>query len=212
MVSKDNSLPSSSLPWYKPQTWLRSLYAWVIHWAEKPGALKGLAILSAAEAIFFPIPVDPMILAMGTAKPKKALWYAFVATVFSVTGALIGYWLGYTFWNATQDFFYQYVFSEKNFNLVLKQFQDNAFLAIFLAGFTPIPFKVFTLAAGVAHLSMIPFVTGCIAGRAGRYFIIGGLLYFFGPPIRDFIEKYLERISLITSVVVVAAFLIYKFI
>src|SRR5690606_3711185 len=128
----------------------------------------------------------------------------------SVLGGLIGYYLGYAFWEVSRDFFFQYVISEANFGIVTTRFQENAFLAIFLAGLTPIPFKVFTLAAGVAHIPLLPFTVGALVGRSMRFLLIGVLLYFYGESIRAFIERYFERITAITGLVVVLLFVLYK--
>ena len=191
--------------------WFRRTYNWIIQWAEKPQALWVLSGLSVIEAIFFPLPADPLLIAMGAARPKKSLKYALVMTLSSVLGGILGYALGKMFWQHTQGFFFEYVFSAEVFNLVGAQFHQNAFVAIFLASFTPIPFKVFTVAAGVFHIALIPFILGSLVGRGLRFFLIGGLLYFFGKPIRTFIEKHFEILSIALAFLLVFGFYIIKY-
>ncbi|MCB0390024.1 MAG: DedA family protein [Bdellovibrionales bacterium] len=197
---------------YNPNILLRKLYDWVMKWAEGAKSLHFLCGLSFVESIFFPIPVDPFLMAVATARPKRAIWYALLASTFSVLGGCLGYALGYLFWEGTQDFFFAYVFSEEKFQLVLDQFQQNAFWAMFLAGFTPIPFKVFTIAAGVAHLSWLPFILGSFVSRSLRFGIEGALIYFYGPKIRNFIETYFEKITLATGALIILIITIYKLI
>lgn len=195
---------------YNPNIWLRKLYDWVMKWAEGEKSVHFLCLLAFTESVFFPIPVDPFLMAVSTAKPKKAISYSLLASFFSVLGGGFGYLLGYLFWESSQDFFFTYVFSQDKFQIVLDKFQENAFWAIFLAGFTPIPFKVFTLAAGVAHIALLPFFLGSLISRSLRFCIEGGLIYFFGPKIRQFIETYFERITLAIGALIIVALIIYK--
>lgn len=130
--------------------------------------------------------------------------------LFSVLGSLAGYLLGWLFWEASQDFFFAYVFAPEKLNIVLEKFQANAYLAIFLAGFTPIPYKVFAIAGGIANVGLAPMIVGGLLGRGMRFGIIGVCLYFFGPKVREALDKYLERFTLIFGVLVVLAFILYR--
>ncbi len=189
---------------------LRNLYDWVMRWAEHPKSFNLLCLLAFVESIFFPIPVDPFLMAVAAAKPKKAIWYSLAASLFSVLGGLAGYLLGYLFWEGSHEFFFTYIFPQEKFNLVLEEFKQNAFLAMFLAGFTPIPFKVFTLAAGVAQIALLPFILGSIVSRTLRFSIEGMLIYFWGPSIRKFTEDYFDKITLSIGVIIVIGVTIYK--
>ncbi len=191
---------------------IRKLYDWLLGWAEKPQALWALSGIAIIEAIFFPLPADPLLIAMGAAKPKKALKYALVITLSSVTGGALGYLIGYSFWNASQDFFFQYIFSEETFQVVKTNFNNNAFLAIFIASFTPIPFKVFTLAAGAVSIPLVPFILASLLGRGLRFFLIASLLYFFGQPVREFIEKHFEKLTLTITLLLISGFYLIKYI
>ncbi|MCB9025758.1 MAG: VTT domain-containing protein [Bdellovibrionaceae bacterium] len=197
---------------YNPNILFRKLYDWVMNWAENEKSIHFLCLLASCESVFFPIPVDPFLMAVSTAKPKKAIGYALLASIFSVLGGGLGYFLGHLFWEGSQDFFFNYIFSPEKFQLVLNKFQENAFWTIFMAGFTPIPFKVFTLAAGVAHIALIPFFLGSLISRTLRFCIEGGLIYFYGPKIRAFIELYFERITMAIGAIIVVAIIIYKLI
>ncbi|MCB0385709.1 MAG: DedA family protein [Bdellovibrionales bacterium] len=198
---------SSSIP---GMGWVRRMYDWLMKWSDHRHASIALASLAFIEAVFFPLPVDPLLAAMGTAKPKKALWFSLNATFFSVLGSLAGYLLGWLFWEASQDFFFAYVFAPEKLNIVLEKFQANAYLAIFLAGFTPIPYKVFAIAGGIANVGLAPMIVGGLLGRGMRFGIIGVCLYFFGPKVREALDKYLERFTLIFGVLVVLAFILYR--
>lgn len=193
-----------------PLRYLRQMYDQVMRWADHRYGVAALGFFSAIEAIFFPVPVDPLLLAMGTAKPRRAIWFGLVATFFSVLGGFLGYLLGYWFWDVTQEFFLTYVFSVEKFDLVMAKFNENAFMAIFLAGLTPIPYKVFTVAAGVAHLDLAAFFLGSALGRSLRFLLIGTLLFFFGPQIRTYVEKYFERLTLVAGVVLVVLVALYR--
>ena len=136
----------------------RRLYDWVMHWADTPYGTPALGVLAFAESSFFPVPPDPLLMAFSLSKPKRALFYAAVCSVCSVVGGLLGYFIGYGLWNVVGDFFFNYLgpmgFTPENFAAVQSKYEANAFLAIFAAGFTPIPYKVFTVAAGVFSISL----------------------------------------------------------
>ncbi len=190
--------------------WLRTLYHWVLRWSSHRHNTKALAVVSFTEASFFPIPPDPLLMTMGASKPKKSLKYAAIATISSVAGGLFGYLIGFLFWELTQDLFFQFVFSEEIFNKVVVKFKENTFISLFLASFTPIPFKVFTVAGGVGHVPLLPFFLASLLGRALRFFIVGTLIYYFGKPIMGFIEKNFEKVTLLFALLFVGGFMAFK--
>lgn len=190
---------------------LRQIYNKCLEWADHHHNTKALSLVAFIEAVFFPIPVDVMLLPMGASRPRKAIWYALLATLFSVLGAIVGYGLGYGFWEVTKDFFLSYVISPDHFNWVVSQFQENAFLAIFAAGFTPIPYKVFAIAGGVAHISLSTFIIASVFGRGLRFLLLGSLLYFSGEKIKEFIEAYFEKITSIVTVLLIIAVVLLKY-
>ena len=192
--------------------WLRRLYHWVLRWSDHRHNTKALGVIAFTEASFFPIPPDPLLMTMGASKPKKALHYALITTLSSVAGGLFGYLVGFLFWEATQGLFYQFVFSEEMFMLVVEKFKENTFFSIFLASFTPIPFKVFTVAGGVASVPLVPFILASLLGRGLRFAIVGGLIYFFGKPIMGFVERHFENLTILFSILLVGGFLSFKYI
>lgn len=191
---------------------LRRMYRWVMSWSTHPHGVKALGFVAAIEAIFFPVPVDPLLVAMGVGRPKKALYFAGVAAFWSVMGGVLGYAIGYFMWDQWQGLFYEYVFSPAKMGIVLQKFNENAFVAIFLASFTPIPFKVFTIAAGVGNLSWLPFLSGAILGRGLRFYIIGAVIHKFGDEARHIIDKHFQKLTIAVGVVVVLVFLVYRYI
>jgi membrane protein YqaA with SNARE-associated domain len=172
----------------------RRLYDWTLHWAHTPYGTPALFLLAVAESSFFPVPPDVLLTALALSRREKALRYALVCSVGSVLGGILGYWIGYAVWEAVQPFFIPYIFSQEMFDKVGHWYESGAFWYIFLAAFTPIPYKVFTIAAGVYH-SFIPLwvlVAGSIVGRSARFFLVAGLLYVFGARVRAFVEEYFD--------------------
>jgi len=190
----------------------RKIYEWTIHWARTPQAAKALSLLAFAESSFFPIPPDVLLIAMCVAKPRKSFVYAALCSLFSVLGGMLGYLIGWAFWEAAGPFFFSYIpgFTEEAFGKVASLYQSNAFLTVFSAGFTPIPYKVFTITGGVCRISFATLVIASVVGRSGRFFLVGGLIYFFGEPVRTFIEKYLGWLTIAFVILLIAGFLVIR--
>jgi membrane protein YqaA with SNARE-associated domain len=193
----------------------RRLYDWVLHWAETPYGTPALAGLSFAESSFFPIPPDVLQIALSVSKPKRSFYYAAVSTVASVLGGVLGWYIGYGLWTALQDFFYNVVpgVTPENIALVGEKYHANAFLAIFAAAFTPIPYKVFTISAGVfhEHVALGTLVVASALGRGLRFFIVATCIYLVGPPAKQILEKYLEWITIALAVLLVLGFVAIKY-
>ena len=214
--SSDNAavLPAEQATVAKPVSkWAlhRRMYNWVLSLSHKKHATTALFGLSFAESSFFPIPPDVLQIALSLERREKAFWYATVSTIGSVLGGMFGYLIGYAFWHALSDFFLTYVFKQEVFDKVGGLYEQYNFWCVFIAAFTPIPYKVFTIAAGVFLVSFPMFVLASVIGRGMRFFIVAGLLYKFGPPIKIFIEKYFNLLSLVFVVVLVGAFALLKF-
>ncbi len=190
---------------------LRKLYDWVLGWADTRYGVPALAAISFAESSFFPIPPDPLLMALSLGKPKKAFWYAFVSTVMSVLGGIAGYFIGWALWDILSGFFFAYVFSPESFNYVGSLYKQNAFLAILGAAITPIPYKVFTVSAGVFHVNLLYLIVASALGRSSRFFIEAGLIYFFGEKIRSFIDKYFNLLFTVFFILIVLGVFIVKF-
>jgi membrane protein YqaA with SNARE-associated domain len=194
--------------------WHYRLYDWVLHWSAHPRAQSALFALAFAEASFFPVPPDILLIAMAVARTKRALRYAALATAGSVLGGLLGYGIGRGVWYLVDDYFFRFLgmfgFTPENFAAVQGAYQDNAFLAVFTAGFTPIPYKVFTIAAGVFEINLGAFVAASLLGRAGRFFLVALLLRWLGPRVLPFIERYLGWLTLAFVVLLVLGFYFIK--
>ena len=192
---------------------LRNLYDWVLTWAEHRYASFALFVMAFAEASFFPIPPDVLLLAMAMGAPNKALRFAAVCTLGSVLGGMAGYAMGWGLWGVLDSYFYQYVpgFNEALFIRLAESFSDNTFSAIFAAGFTPIPFKVFTIAAGAALVPFGIFVLGAVASRALRYGLLAALIMWFGPTIKVWIDKYFNILTIVATVLLVGGFVLISY-
>ena len=175
---------------FNPFLWIRKLYDWVLHWAETPYGIPALFILSFAEASFFPVPPDVLLIALAVAIPKKSFKMALYCTTASVLGAILGYAIGMFFFDAVGNRIIDFYGIHEQFEYVARKYNENAFAAITIAGFTFIPFKVFTIAAGVFHVNIFVLVFASILSRGARFFLLAALIYHFGPTIKAFIDKY----------------------
>ena len=171
---------------------LRRLYNWVLHWAETPYGVAALFVIAFMESSFFPIPPDVLLIALSFAVPRKAFRYAAICTAGSVLGGMFGWLIGLQFYNTVGVRIIETLHYEKEFALIQSYYAKNAFLYILLAAFTPIPYKVFTIGAGVCRIPLAILIAASLLGRSGRFFLVGGAIYFFGPRIKPWIEKYLE--------------------
>lgn len=194
-----------------PFDYLRQLYHWVLKWSAHRHNTKALALVSFVESSFFPIPPDALLITMGAAEPRRALRYALITTLFSVLGGIFGYVLGYFFWELTRDFFLTYVFSIETFEKVQAQFSTYTFVSLFVAALTPIPYKIFTIAGGVAAVPLLPFVAASIVGRGLRFFAVGILIYKFGPTMVALIEKHFEKCVVAFTVLLIGGFMAIKY-
>lgn len=170
-----------------------------------------LFFLSVLEAIIFPLPIDPLLIGMGISTPKKALKYSWIVIFGTVLGAVIAYGLGLWAWQYIETWVYTYIFSPEKFQLISKQFHEHSFLALFLASFTPIPFKVFTLTAGAIKAPFLPYLLACTVGRICRFLPQGIALHFYGKKAGLFLEKHFNRISIIIGLVLVLTFILWKY-
>jgi membrane protein YqaA with SNARE-associated domain len=191
---------------------LRRLYDWVLSWADSPQGTTALAAISFAESSFFPIPPDVLQIALSVARPRRSFLYAAVSTVASVAGGVVGWAIGWGLWQAVEPWFFSYVpgFSQEKFGYVESLYRGNAFLAIFAAAFTPIPYKVFTIAAGVCAVPLGTLVAASTLGRGARFFLVAAATYFFGAAAKRFLDRYLEVVTLALLAAIVAGFFAIK--
>jgi len=198
---------------------LRRLQTRIEQLAEHPSAYSALFSLAFIEAILFPIPADVLLIALAVNKPRKALYAALICTLGSVLGAGLGYALGHWSWYTSNQelsqlahFFFNHVpgFTPERFHAVQALYQKYDFWAIFVAGFTPLPYKVFTVTAGVFKLHLPTFFLASILSRGARFFLIGGLFYLFGTSIKAFIDKYLEPLAIAFVMLLIGGFVLIR--
>ncbi|NOZ25250.1 MAG: DedA family protein [Nitrospirae bacterium] len=189
---------------------LRRLYDWVLHWAETPYGVPALFLLAVAESSFFPVPPDVLLIALCLSLRRKAFYYAAVCTVGSVIGGALGFFIGMKFWAIGQGILFHYV-SEETFETVRTYFRDYEAWAIAIAGFTPIPYKVFTISAGFFQVDFSVFMVVSLLSRGARFFLVGGLIYLFGRHIRNFIDRYFNLLTYGFTAVLVGGFIVLKF-
>ncbi len=192
---------------------VRRLYDWVLHWADTPYGGPALAILCFAEASFFPLPPDPLLIALCLGAIRRSFYFAVVAAVASVAGGVLGYGIGVGGWHVMSDFFFTYVpgVTPESFSTVQDFYAKYDFWAIFMAGLTPIPYKVFTLSAGVFSINFGVFIVASAVSRSLRFFLVAGLIYKFGAPISRFIDRYFGLLATVFGILVVLGFVAIKY-
>lgn len=191
---------------------LRRLYDKVLEWANHRHALPALAGVSFAESSFFPIPPDIMLIPMILAERSRALLIALVCTIASVAGGALGYYIGYALWDVAAapllDF---YGYLEK-FEEFKGSYNEQGAWIVFMFGLTPFPYKVITIASGATALNIWTFLAASVAARGLRFFILSGLLYFFGPTIKSFIDRYFALLTFALAGLVILGFVGIKYV
>jgi membrane protein YqaA with SNARE-associated domain len=189
---------------------LKRLYDWVLHWAETPYGAWALFLLAFSESSFFPIPPDVLLIALAVGKPEKSLKYAAICTAGSILGGVVGYIIGWQFMAAVGEKIVAfYGLTEKVAYIETLYNQYDAW-AVGIAGFTPIPYKVFTITAGAFKINFLVFFVASMVSRAARFFIVGTLIYAFGPTIQEFIDKYFNILVVVFTILLVAGFVLIK--
>ena len=192
---------------------LRKLYDWVISWAHNKYSSVALFILAFAESSFFPIPPDVLQIALSVSKPKKSFFYALVSSVGSVLGGIFGYFIGLKLWELLKNFFFSYIpgFTPAVFDAIKSKYELYNFWVVFTAGFTPIPYKIITISAGLFGISFAIFIIASTISRSTRFFLVATLIYFFGPKIKEFIDKYFNILTIIFFILLIGGFIIIKY-
>ena len=200
--------------------WLKNLYNWVLEWSNSKWGAFALFLLAFTEASFFPIPPDVLLIALCLGSRSKSLYFVAICSLGSALGAIFGYSIGYfLWWNGSQEFsqfanfFFNIIpgFSTEIFFDIKQKYEEWNFWVIFVSGFTPIPFKVFTVSAGAFNIDFNLFLIASLIARSARFLIIGGLIWRFGDPIRSFIDKYFNILAFLFSFLLVGSFFIIKY-
>jgi membrane protein YqaA with SNARE-associated domain len=190
---------------------LRRLYHWVLGWADHPSAVWALFAIAFVESSCFPIPPDVLLIALALGRPTGGFWFAAVCTVGSVVGGIAGYGIGMSLSGVAHTLLGWFA-SEATIESVRRSFEENTFMAIAIAGFTPIPYKVFTIAAGVFGVSFPVFVLASVLSRGARFFLEAVLIRFFGEKAKAVLETKFEWITIGGAILLVGGFLCIKYV
>lgn len=191
---------------------LRKLYDYVMDLADHPKALWILAIMSFTESSFFPIPPDVLLIPMVLAAPTRAWRIALVCSVSSLMGGLFGYAIGAYFFETIGQPIVDFYHLQAQFERFQSLYNEWGAIIVGVAGFSPIPYKVFTIASGVTGLDLVTFTVTSAISRSARFFLVAWLLWKYGEPIREFIEKRLGLLTFLFCVFLVGAFVLLKYV
>jgi membrane protein YqaA with SNARE-associated domain len=188
---------------------MRKLYDWVLHWADTPYGTPALFILAFSESSFFPVPPDVLLIGLALAIPKKSFKYAAICTIGSVLGGMLGYLIGLKFIETVGMKVMTFYGLIEKYEYIQDLYIRYDAWVVGIAGFTPVPYKVFTIAAGAFKIDFPVFILASLAGRAGRFFLVAALIYRFGPSIKDFIDKYFNLLTIIFFLLLVLGFILF---
>ncbi len=190
---------------------LRRLYHWVLHWAETPYGSWALFLLALAESSFFPVPPDVLLIALAISIPARSFRYALICSVGSVIGGMIGYMIGYQFMDLVGIKIVEFYGFTSQYAAVGDLYDRYNAWAVGIAGFTPIPYKVFTISAGAFKIDFFVFLIASAISRAARFFLVGWLIYRFGSGIKIFIDRYFNILAIVFTVLLVGGFIAIKY-
>ncbi len=184
------------------------LVDWVVAWAQSPAGATALFVIAFAESSFFPIPPDILLITMAIIKPEMAFTLALICAVGSVLGGMFGYLIG---WVGGRPLLHR-LFSESKIQVVKRAFEKYEVWAIAVAGFTPVPYKVFTLSAGTFEIPFKPFALVSAVSRSARFFLVAGAIYLWGESVRHLIEKYFNWLSIVFMALLIGGFVLVKYV
>jgi len=187
------------------------MYDWILHWAKTPYGTPALFILAFTESSFFPIPPDVLLIALCLSIPTRSFYYALICSIGSVLGGAFGYLIGLTFMDTIGMKILSIYGFQGQYQYVQQLYMKYDAWAVGIAGFTPIPYKVFTISAGAFKISFNVFMIASIISRSLRFFLVAGLIYIFGNPIKIFIDKYFNLLTIIFTLLLIGGFVIIKY-
>ncbi len=192
---------------------LRLIYKWTLSLAERKLSGLWLALLSFAEASFFPIPPDVLLIPLCLGKMKKAFQFALICSIASVLGGLAGYAIGAFAWDEMSSWFFEYIpgFTPEKFHRLQTWYEEWGWPLVFLAGFSPIPYKIFTVASGVLGMALLPFILASAVSRSARFFLVAFLMAKFGEPMKEKIDKHFNLLAFLFAILLVGGVLVLKF-
>ena len=192
-------------------SWIRQIYDKSLLWVQSPSGVWALFLLAVAESSFFPIPPDVFLMVLCIAVPKRSFRYAAICAVGSVVGGAIGYGLGLGFMDTLGVKILDWYGLQDKYAVVQNLYQQYDALAVGAAGFTPLPYKLFTITAGAFKINFVTFMLMSIVSRSARFFLVAALVYKFGAPIRHFIERYFNLLSILFFILLIGGFLVIRF-
>jgi membrane protein YqaA with SNARE-associated domain len=192
---------------------IKKLYDWVLSWSDSRWGWLALFVIALCEASWFPIPPDILLIALCLGATKKSFRFAGITLLGSIIGAMLGYAIGHFLWTtpageatAIANFFYENVFSVESFDNVGAMYDKYNFWIVFTAGFTPLPYKLFTIAGGMFDINFVMFLIASTVSRGMRFFLIGWLIWRFGQPIKVFIDKYFNLLATLFTLLLIGFF------
>jgi len=189
---------------------IRNIYDWFSSKVHSKNSYLWLIFFSFIESSVFPIPVDPLLILFCVEKPKKSLFYASISTLASVVGGLFGYFIGAFLWDSVGAQLVKLIISPATFESIRNKYVLYESWAVFIAGFTPIPYKAVTLSAGFCRLPVIPFISYSILARGARFFLVAGAIKIWGARIKLFIDRYFNQLVVLFLVIIIACVWLLK--
>ena len=190
--------------------WFRQIYDRSLLWVQSPSGIWALFLIAVAESSFFPIPPDVFLIVMCISVPRKSFRYAAVCAVGSVIGGVIGYGLGLGFMDTIGVKILEWYGLHDKYEVVQNLYQQYDALAVGAAGFTPLPYKLFTITAGAFKINFVTFILVSIAARSARFFLVAAFIFKFGAPVRHFIDRYFNLLSILFFILLIGGFLVVK--
>ena len=199
---------------------IKNIYDWVLSLSEKKNSDYSISFLSFSESFFFPVPPDVLLIPLCLGNRRKSFYFAFLCSISSIFGGIIGYYIGKVLWwnvpgveySSLANMFFKYIpgLTIDSFNNIKDLYFKWDFLIIFTAGFTPIPFKLITISSGTFNINFVMFVLASLVSRSARFFLLATLIWFFGQKIRFFIEKYFNLLAIFFTILLAGGFIIIK--
>ena len=200
--------------------WIRDLYDWILKWSDSKYGTVALVVLSFSEASFFPVPPDVLLIALALGARSKAIQYGILCSIGSVVGAIFGYSIGQFLWWSGEGvfsglaiFFFDAIpgFTRDMFYQIQDKYETWNFWIIFTAGFTPIPFKLFTITSGAFSINFPMFIIASTISRSARFLLVSGLIWKYGAPIQEFIDRYFNKLAILFTILLIGGFFLIKY-
>jgi len=189
---------------------VKKTYDWVLNWASTPYALYALVLLSFTESFFFPIPPDILLIAIAFSKPKQSFFYAGLCSFASVIGGIVGYIIGYYLFESIGKLIFDLYGGIDEFETVKEYYNSKGAWMVLIGGFTPVPYKLITIASGVFLLDFKIFLLCSVISRSARFFLESLLIFYFGEKIRFILEKYFNLFTILLFMTVILGFLLFR--